>query len=293
MLLSGKEPVWIWAFTCPVPACDCRRAVVLSTKGGREMLVERGAPVREAWLRGGGSYPRVAAALEDVTAFAVDIDDGEIYPVYGEDSDDALDFDAHPEAREIADRMDGETLEACGHLWYRGKGLPDPEVESPIALEITLRDWEPGQVVAWGEAIVEVRQDLFRFGEREFDAIDLYCVALGCTCGEVVVDFAIVSPPGAPDPGEVRLSQLGEPTILPEHETHRALLEQLWAAFQKRHPRYRERFARRSTVMQSLAGRIVGEPPAAQKRARAAKVGRNDPCPCKSGKKHKKCCGVN
>jgi uncharacterized protein len=25
---------------------------------------------------------------------------------------------------------------------------------------------------------------------------------------------------------------------------------------------------------------------------RAAKVGRNDPCPCGSGKKHKKCCGV-
>jgi uncharacterized protein YecA (UPF0149 family) len=24
----------------------------------------------------------------------------------------------------------------------------------------------------------------------------------------------------------------------------------------------------------------------------AAKVGRNDPCPCGSGKKYKKCCGV-
>ncbi|MBU4302494.1 MAG: SEC-C domain-containing protein, partial [Actinobacteria bacterium] len=23
------------------------------------------------------------------------------------------------------------------------------------------------------------------------------------------------------------------------------------------------------------------------------KVGRNDPCPCGSGKKHKKCCGAN
>ncbi len=24
-----------------------------------------------------------------------------------------------------------------------------------------------------------------------------------------------------------------------------------------------------------------------------AKIGRNDPCPCGSGKKYKKCCGVN
>ena len=28
-------------------------------------------------------------------------------------------------------------------------------------------------------------------------------------------------------------------------------------------------------------------------RARPRKVGRNDPCPCGSGKKYKKCCGVN
>ena len=32
------------------------------------------------------------------------------------------------------------------------------------------------------------------------------------------------------------------------------------------------------------------EPPARPGRA-AAKVGRNDPCPCGSGKKYKKCCG--
>ncbi|MEA1649028.1 MULTISPECIES: SEC-C metal-binding domain-containing protein [Nitrospirillum] len=26
---------------------------------------------------------------------------------------------------------------------------------------------------------------------------------------------------------------------------------------------------------------------------RQAKVGRNDPCPCGSGKKYKRCCGAN
>jgi len=30
-----------------------------------------------------------------------------------------------------------------------------------------------------------------------------------------------------------------------------------------------------------------------QVKREAAKVGRNDPCPCGSGKKYKKCCGVN
>ena len=31
--------------------------------------------------------------------------------------------------------------------------------------------------------------------------------------------------------------------------------------------------------------------PAVRRIAGAAKVGRNDPCPCGSGKKYKKCCG--
>jgi preprotein translocase subunit SecA len=36
-----------------------------------------------------------------------------------------------------------------------------------------------------------------------------------------------------------------------------------------------------------------GEEPAAPKRREGKKVGRNDPCPCGSGKKYKKCCGRN
>ena len=31
----------------------------------------------------------------------------------------------------------------------------------------------------------------------------------------------------------------------------------------------------------------------AQKPVRVEKIGRNDPCPCGSGKKYKKCCGAN
>ena len=36
-----------------------------------------------------------------------------------------------------------------------------------------------------------------------------------------------------------------------------------------------------------------GEPQTVQQVVRgSAKVGRNDPCPCGSGKKYKKCCGA-
>jgi hypothetical protein len=288
--LASGDPTWLWAFTCPTPRCDCRTAIVLSTAGDRQVLLARGAPVRDAWSRG-ESYAKAAAALEGVAAFAIDIDEGGVFPAYGEDAGDAFDVDAHPEARDVIERIDGEVLEALGRLWYLGKGWPDPERDSLDRAEIRVESWERGERVAWGEALVGVRQDIFRFGERVFEAVDLYCVAEACACREVVVDFWPLIPRGAPALGAVRVDESGEATLEPEYERHRERLEQLWAAFQRRHPRYRERFARRSAIMHGLAGRIVGAPRAEIER-REAKVGRNDACPCGSGKKYEKCCGV-
>ena len=37
----------------------------------------------------------------------------------------------------------------------------------------------------------------------------------------------------------------------------------------------------------------VGAAKVVRKPATSSKVGRNDPCPCGSGKKYKKCCGIN
>jgi hypothetical protein len=286
--LAGDDPKWIWAFTCPRRGCDCRTALVLSTDGDRQALVARGAPVRDAWQRG-ESHAKVAAALEGVTAFAIDIDEGGVFPAYDADPLATLDLDAHPEARYVVDRMDGETLEELGRLWYLGKDWPDPEETRRQLPEIAVERWKPGELVAWDEALVGLRQDIFRFDERVFEAVDLYCIAPGCLCGEVVVDFAPIVPRGAPAPGAVRVAKSGTVALEPEHERHQERLEQLWAAFCLRHPRYVERFARRSSVMQGVAGRIVGAPRVERRRPT---VGRNDPCPCGSARKYKKCCGA-
>jgi len=46
------------------------------------------------------------------------------------------------------------------------------------------------------------------------------------------------------------------------------------------------RFVRRDSQWLYLDGDVAGATP-----VRVSKVGRNDPCPCGSGRKHKKCCG--
>jgi len=49
-------------------------------------------------------------------------------------------------------------------------------------------------------------------------------------------------------------------------------------------------FGRVEDAWRFMDGKIVGPPPV---RREAPKVGRNDPCPCGSGQKYKKCCGRN
>jgi len=51
-----------------------------------------------------------------------------------------------------------------------------------------------------------------------------------------------------------------------------------------------ERTAVAKVTSEGFAG---GEKPVAKKPIKVVKIGRNEPCPCGSGKKYKKCCGIN
>ena len=116
------------------------------------------------------------------------------------------------------------------------------------------------------------------------------CPVPDCDCGEVVVDFEALLPRGAPSPGNIVMHSSGAARIEPhKHGRHR--LEQLWAAFQQRHPHHVARFAGRYATIKSIGARFVG--PEKADASPKAKVGRNDPCPCGSGRKYKKCCGAS
>jgi hypothetical protein len=294
--LPGDEPSWIWAFTCPTRGCSCRSALVLTTAGDRETLRSRGAEVGEAWLRGRDRIA-VAASLAGVTVFQLDLDSAEVGPPKSDQRFTPDDLAAQPELARVVERIDGEVLDAIGRLWYLGKGTPDPQEARREAPKIEIADWKAGQLVGWNEALLGARDDLYILDDGVFEASELYCVANGCTCGETVVRFAeSKSRDVVLHLGAVRISGSGAVVVDPDQERDRARIAQLWTAFQHRHPRYRERFARRAATMQELGPKIVSAPAGRALQApvtAAAKIGRNEPCPCGSGKKYKKCCGAS
>jgi hypothetical protein len=108
------------------------------------------------------------------------------------------------------------------------KGEPPPPEPGADGAKIEVDGWRPGDFVVWDDARPSLRGDAYVFGERIFEAIELYCVDPGCNCGEVIVDFSPAVPRGAPHPGHVQFDG-EEATLHPENERQRKRLTELWA----------------------------------------------------------------
>ena len=272
----GAGAFWIWAHTCPTPQCLCRTAVIIASDAGRDTLMARGACVRQAWETG-ADYEIAAREVSGLPAFALDIDSA--LPL-ASDGEGPLDLAAHPEIRAITEAIDGEVLDAIAGLWHRAKGRSDPRA-IPLAKTLFMPGWRPGEKLPWREVYEGGRRDLYELDGQLYEAVDFYCPTPDCACDEVDVDFEPVSVLwGDGPPGYVHTHLTGAHEMRAE-DNGAARLGALWDAFRQRHPRHLERFARRHAEMKAAGRRII-----------TRKVGRNEPCPCGSGQKYKKCCGA-
>ena len=75
---------------------------------------------------------------------------------------------------------------------------------------------------------------------------------------EVVVAFEQCQPEGATEAGYLTVRRSGAVQFSPVPQAQDQL-DGLWSAFRQRHPRYRQRFARRDAWIKSLGGRLVSD----------------------------------
>lgn len=288
--LPGDPATLLWVRTCEATDCDCRTAVAVATDAGRDLLLDQAAIVRAAW-EADEMDDAMASRLDRCHHFCIHIDSGIAFWSW-----DANDLNDDPRIGPIARRIDGELLDDIGRLWYRGKGWPSPEQQALDATTITVAipGWKPGNLAGWNDLGLGVRQDLYESGDTVYQAHEMYCVNPACACSELTVVFEAVPPRAAAIPGHVDVTLPGGAAVaVPAHGGGQRLAE-LWAAFQHRYPGHVARFAQRYAFIRKIRHR-VGRPPTTP-RALApplqVKVGRNDPCPCGSGLKYKKCCGA-
>ncbi|MES3021723.1 MAG: SEC-C metal-binding domain-containing protein [Pseudomonadota bacterium] len=100
------------------------------------------------------------------------------------------------------------------------------------------------------------------------------------------MNIHVDAPDGIESPGGGIVHLSGKLDMDPSKNGH-ALLARLWLAYRQRHTDHIARLSRRYQTMKSMGERIAFNQP-----AESHKVGRNESCPCGSGKKYKKCCAT-
>lgn len=143
----------------------------------------------------------------------------------------------------------------------------------------------------------------FEYNGIQYWVEDSYCIREGCDCRETSLSFA-PTPKNANDTKLVSECaaryDFADSSFCSEKPRDSGKIQTLMARFfaqcpgaenelKKRYGRVRQLVAERPGTKSNPADSTTEYPKLA---VAASKVGRNDPCPCGSGKKYKKCCGA-
>jgi len=157
-----------------------------------------------------------------------------------------------------------------------------------------------GTMVGYTEIFPFAHRFEFLFRDAGWFVGDQYCVAESCPCRNAALTFVGVPRDAGPD---LKLRGEDQPTIFYDYTLGRMErtactpragqpeITELLNALKIVHPTLNAELRKRHQKLRVLFHRAVAEEAAGLVR-REPKVGRNDPCPCGSGRKFKKCCGA-
>jgi len=164
-----------------------------------------------------------------------------------------------------------------------------------------LPDIAGGQMVGFVEIFPWGMSLEFSCRGRLYVVDDQYCVQPKCDCTETVLSFLSYK-----DASRKRTTgPLSSPAVRYNYRTRTARAElsgepgqastsELLDALKAAHPTFPRQLKQRHEILQSLYARAAKEGSRSGSvnapRIAPPKVGRNDPCPCGSGKKYKHCC---
>ena len=209
-------------------------------------------------------------------------------------------------ARLVSTRL-AETAWEELHRWFWTAKIRVIETAEVSEIDITdLPDAEGGLMVPFIEVFPLGLSLNFTFQQAAWAADEAYCVQPDCRCTESLLSFLMLKDAT----GKVTPSLHDVPSIRYNYRSHASSLVaaglpgtpptgQLLAALQTAYPLLDPRLELHHKIMQTLyarhymarINRHIGRL-AAELAPRGGRVGRNDPCPCGSGKKFKKCCGA-
>ncbi len=168
---------------------------------------------------------------------------------------------------------------------------------STSAVEVPRAEAEHRFPVVYGEVFPEMPAFFVELGTRRFVIADQYCVDPECDCNEFALTMMDISQgPTQANGATLVVSLSGDaPKMLLNMGMDDMIVERVyrkWRQGLKDPDLLTKRYARMKAYGRGESP-LNGSLPASPRPTGAAKIGRNQPCPCGSGKKYKRCCGQN
>lgn len=162
------------------------------------------------------------------------------------------------------------------------------------------RDWswvERGVCVGWAELFPKSEARVFEHEGVSVFVDDQYCVTASCACSEVILSFFRIERRAADDSEGVLLGVVRYDLRTRRHKLESAApgssaktVLQMTETLFKALPAIHDELDRRFRFMRGFADWLAERRLAQRVKPGAVAPGRNDPCPCGSGRKYKKCC---
>jgi hypothetical protein len=193
----------------------------------------------------------------------------------------------------MAGEMDDEKWEKLKHVYLHLKQYWTEHTDWDRFDQLMTRFPEDGTMATYREILPYAKHLTFMRGEIRWLAVDSYCFNPDCSCLEAALSFIQVSEVGgrrAKPTLTVFYDYRKASTHVPEYSDDSRISEQeLIGSLKGAYANLDSLLAQRHVVLKKLFRRthVRTESPKAY-----VKIGRNDPCPCNSGKKYKKCCGA-
>jgi hypothetical protein len=271
------HPFLVFEYTCDSPDCPCREVTLDFVE-----VVPDGEKAKEG-LR---------------FQFRFDVDRGQVMEGH------RVPGAAAPLVEEFSSGLDAKLVS-----WLRRRFDSTREhVRRGARFEMSAEEILRGDLVPWTEVFSEegsiVRggsccTSSFVDGEVEWFVEDLYCLNPSCDCRLVSLLFHRVPPESTQArhgfTAKVRIS--GKLAKIEPHDCGPAEAREIFERWRSQEPDLATMLVTRYREIRTVGHRITERARSESSRdldmapASSSKVGRNAPCPCGSGKKHKRCCG--
>jgi hypothetical protein len=283
---------------CTSARCDCRDiSATLVTADGAD-AIER-IDHRGLWLRSGSREHRGEnGAGGPRTEVLVLFDEGGVILREGTEETDPPEEAPYDERTTwVESFLDARVLDELATAFVRAKGMRLP---THVAVEPeTLAGEDLTLLTPWSRVHPSLRTNDFQVDDGYVDVVDLHCLKPGCSCttvhlsvGDRETSLGLAELDLATRSWTVSRAKVKDRGIV-EAAVRAWLTRYGWRGALHRHAdmrAYAQRLEDAGVLMRVPESAEAGH--GATVRRADGKVGRNEPCPCGSGKKYKRCCDV-